>query len=167
MALDFTDEQLTPVAGLAFVARSAHRLGLLKLLDGFEPLKRRDRGASDQENLMALLGCLTSGRGKLCDLDELREDAVARQALGLVQASGSRRMGECHATRKWTGQRQENGPGPRGYIKVIRTAKKPRGRSPRGFFAAVGMALDHVGDVEAGAGLRLLTIPARRFVRNR
>ena len=94
LARDFTDEQLTPVAGLAYVARAAHRLGLLKLLDSFEPCKRRDRGASDQENLMALLGCLTSGRGKLCDLDDLRDDAVARRALGLVRASGSRRMGE-------------------------------------------------------------------------
>ncbi len=94
LAWDFTDEQLTPVAGLAFVARAAHRLGLLKLLDGFDPCKRRDRGASDQENLMALLGCLTSGRGKLCDLDDLREDTVARRALGLDRASGSRRMGE-------------------------------------------------------------------------
>ena len=94
LAWDFIDEQLTSVAGLAFVARAAHRLGLLKLLDGFEPCKRRDRGASDQENLMGLLGCLTSGSGKLCDLDDLRDDAVARRALGLVRASGSRRMGE-------------------------------------------------------------------------
>ena len=62
-------------------------------------------------------------------------------------------------TRKWTGSK--------GYIKVFDAAKKPRGRSPRGFFAAVVMVIDHVGDVGVGAGSRLLTIPARRLVRNR
>ena len=62
--LDFTDENVTPLAGLAFVAEAAYRLGLLAALDGFEPCKRRDRGASDQENVLALLGCLTAGCGK-------------------------------------------------------------------------------------------------------
>lgn len=94
LALDFTDATLTPTAGLAFVAQAARRLGLLEALDGFEPCKVRDHGASDQENVLALLGCLTSGAGKLRDLDDLREDEAARQALGLERISGSRRMGE-------------------------------------------------------------------------
>ena len=64
------------------------------MLDDFEPCKRRDRNASDQENLMALIGYLASGRGKLHDLDDLREDYAAWRILGLVRAAGSRRKGE-------------------------------------------------------------------------
>ena len=90
---------MTPTAGLAFVAQAARRLGLLKALDGFEPCKVRDQGASDQENVLALLGCLTSGAGKLRDLDDLREDEAACRALGLERISGSRRMGEKAAAR--------------------------------------------------------------------
>ena len=92
--LDFTDERVTPMAGLAFVAQAAHRLGLLTALDSLAPCKQRDRGASDQENVLALLGCLTAGCGKLRDLDDLREDEAACDALGLDRVSGSRRMGE-------------------------------------------------------------------------
>ena len=58
--LDFTDERVTPMAGLAFVAQAAHRLGLLTALDSVALCQQRDRGASDQENVLALLGCLTA-----------------------------------------------------------------------------------------------------------
>ncbi len=46
LELDFTDEHVTPLAGLAFVAQAAHRLGLLTAMDDFEPCKQRDRVAS-------------------------------------------------------------------------------------------------------------------------
>lgn len=95
LALDFTDAMVMPrVTSLALVAQAAHRLGLLNMLDGLVPCKRRDYGASDPDNVMALIGCLASGRGKLRDLDDVREDVVARRALGLERCAGSRRMGE-------------------------------------------------------------------------
>ena len=62
------------------MAEVAYLLGLLAALDGFEPCKQRDRGASDQAKLLMLLGCLTAGCGKLRDLDDLGEDEAARRA---------------------------------------------------------------------------------------
>lgn len=48
------------MTGLSLAVRAAHRLGLLPWLDGFEPCKQRLYDSSKQENVMALLGCLTS-----------------------------------------------------------------------------------------------------------
>ena len=92
--LEFTDTQLTGSAGLTFLTSVAHRYGLLDALDGFEPCKVRDRGASDQANVWSLIACLASGRGTLRDLDDLRQDLAACRTLGLDRVSGSRRMGE-------------------------------------------------------------------------
>ena len=75
--LEFTDTQLTGSAGLTFLTSVAHRYGLLDALDGFEPCKVRDRGASDQANVWSLIACLASGRGTLRDLDDLRQDLAA------------------------------------------------------------------------------------------
>ena len=67
LELDFTDATLTPTAGLAFVAQAARRLRLLKALNCFGPCKVHDRGASDQENVLALLGSLTSALADATD----------------------------------------------------------------------------------------------------
>ena len=85
--------------GVAFVVQAARRLALLEPLDCVEPLNVRDHDASDQENELGLLGCLTSAAGKLRDLDDLREAEAACQVLGLERISGSRRMGEKAAVR--------------------------------------------------------------------
>ena len=92
--LEFTDTRLTDSAGLAFLAIAARRHGLLRDLEGFERCKVRDRGASDQENIWALVACLASGRGTLSDLDSLKLDEAACEILGLENVSSSRRMGE-------------------------------------------------------------------------
>ena len=63
-------------------------------MNGFEPCKVRDRGASDHANVWSLITRLASGRGTLRDLDDLRLDRATRQALGLAAVSGSRGMGE-------------------------------------------------------------------------
>ena len=94
LALDFTDTQLTGSAGLTFLTSAARHFGFLRDVNGFEPCKVRDRGASDQANVWSLIACLASGRGTLRDLDDLREDRATCQALGLDIVSGSRRMGE-------------------------------------------------------------------------
>jgi hypothetical protein len=94
LQLEFTDVQLTGSAGLTFLTSAARHFGLLHALDGFEPCKVRDRGASDQANVWSLVACLASGRGTLRDLDDLRQDRATCHALGLAEVAGSRRMGE-------------------------------------------------------------------------
>jgi len=92
--IDFTDERLTGRAGYTFIAEQAERLGLTESLNSMVRVKKRQRGASDQQMLWSLVASLASGQGHLSDVDALRCDTVAMQLLGLEEVPDSRRLGE-------------------------------------------------------------------------
>ena len=48
---DVADDRLTSRGGFAFLKATADRLGVFKTLDSFLPCTKRQRGASDIENL--------------------------------------------------------------------------------------------------------------------
>ena len=81
---------MNEVCGLDVFDQSVRHYGLLRdLFEGFDPRKRRDRAASDQETIWSLVACLASGRGKFRDLDEERADQAVRMTLGLAKVSSS------------------------------------------------------------------------------
>jgi Transposase DDE domain group 1 len=94
IAIDFTDEQITPAAGSLFVSRVAHELGLVESLRGSVRLKQRQRGASDADTMMSMIACLSAGDGYLSDVDRLREDSAQLRIWGLSKVPDSRRLGE-------------------------------------------------------------------------
>lgn len=94
VALDTTDDCLTDHGGLTFLMAAARRLQLIPLLSRFLFCKRRQRGASDVENLWSLIATLACGDGTLQDQDRLKGSRANRALLGLRHVAGSRRMGE-------------------------------------------------------------------------
>jgi len=94
LSIDFTDEQITSHGGAVFLARVAARLGLPAMLEGALRLKRRARGASDRETLLALIYSLAQGEGALCDVDRLAADEARVRLLDLSCVPNSRRAGE-------------------------------------------------------------------------
>ena len=62
--IEFTDEVLTPLGGSVFLAEMAQRLGLPRMLWERIGLKRRQRGASDAEMLLAAIYSLAAGAGR-------------------------------------------------------------------------------------------------------
>lgn len=91
--IDFSNEQLTAQAGLAFVARQAQLLCLPQSLRGLN-IKQRKRGVSDGDAALSLIYNLSAGNGKLSDLDSLHADSAVRHAVGLEQVLNSRRASE-------------------------------------------------------------------------
>ena len=92
--VDFTDDCLTQHGGLVFLKDTADEVDLLERLKEFKPIKQRQRGASDLDNLWSLIALLASGRGRLQDLDDLKANAAERLMLGLSEVSTSRRMSD-------------------------------------------------------------------------
>jgi Transposase DDE domain group 1 len=75
------DERLTPFAGLVCVGELARRIGLVELIDGelgserrAEPVKRRRRGVSGGELVVALAESQLVGGAGFDDIEELRAD---------------------------------------------------------------------------------------------
>lgn len=75
------DERLTPFAGLVCVGELARRIGLVELIDGelsserrAEPVKRRRRGVSGGELVVALAESQLVGGACFDDIEELRAD---------------------------------------------------------------------------------------------
>lgn len=91
--VDFTDEQLTATAGLAFVGQLNKQLKLPQLLSEGVKLKRRHRGSSDTQMLLSLIYSFCAGHGHLSDVDTLKADTTAQRILGLNQVPDSRRLG--------------------------------------------------------------------------
>lgn len=94
IAVDFTDEAITPCGGSYFVARMAERLGLPERLSERLHVKKRDRGARDAEMVLSAVYSLAAGDGALVDVDRLGVDQARMEALGLARVPGSRRLGE-------------------------------------------------------------------------
>ncbi|MEE8483956.1 MAG: IS1380 family transposase [Nitrospinota bacterium] len=92
--IDFTDDAITSSAGSLFLSRMARHLDIPQLLcDGLR-LKKRNRGASDQETLLSAIYTLAQGDGALRDVDRLGADDPRQKVLGLSSVPGSRRLGE-------------------------------------------------------------------------
>jgi hypothetical protein len=94
IAVDFTEETITPTGGSYFVARMAERLGLPERLSERLHVKKRDRGAGDAEMVLSAVYSLAAGDGALVDVNRLRADQARMEALGLARVPGSRRLGE-------------------------------------------------------------------------
>jgi hypothetical protein len=92
--IDFTDEAITASAGSIFLSRVADSLGLRDKLQEALKLKKRQRGASDEDTLLSVIYCLAQGDGKLVDVDRLRADEPRAQLLGLDEVPGSRRLSD-------------------------------------------------------------------------
>jgi len=92
--IDFTDEAITPSGGSLFLSRMARHLELPELLRDFVHLKKRVRGASDEEMLLSVIYGLAQGDGALRDIDRLLADDPRQKVLGLSKVPGSRRLGE-------------------------------------------------------------------------
>lgn len=92
--IDITDEQLTGLAGLHFVAAMAHRLKIPTLIRQAIHVKQRQRGCSDTETLLGIIYSLAAGNGSLRDLDAFRQDAATLTIAGMERAPASRRAGE-------------------------------------------------------------------------
>jgi len=92
--IDFTDEAITPSGGSLFLSRMARHLELPGLLRDFVHLKKRGRGASDEEMLLSVIYSLAQGDGALRDVDRLLADGPRQKVLGLSKVPGSRRLGE-------------------------------------------------------------------------
>ncbi len=75
-------------------ARLARFLGLPEKLAASVRLKRRRRGGSDVQMLLALIYSACAGGGHLHAVDALGADEVARRACGLRAVPASRRLGE-------------------------------------------------------------------------
>ena len=91
LRFDFTSEQLTGNAGLAFLARF---VSLPAVLSKRVRLKRRQRGCRDDQNLLTLLYSFCAGGGHLSDVDALAANPALLRACGLQAAPNSRRLGE-------------------------------------------------------------------------
>ncbi len=94
LAYGVCDDDLTGLAGLGVVARLARFLGLPEKLAASVRLKRRRRGCSDVQMLLALIYSACAGGGHLNAVDALGADEVARQTCGLRAVPDSRRLGE-------------------------------------------------------------------------
>ena len=94
VSFDVAKEDLTGRAGLAFVARLIRFLDLGDLLRRKVRVKRRRRGCSDEQNLLALILSFCGGGGHLGDVDDLGADSAACRLAGLGAVPGSRRLGE-------------------------------------------------------------------------
>ncbi len=94
LAYGVCDDDLTGLAGLGVVARLARFLGLPEKLAASVRLKRRRRGCSDVQMLLALIYSACAGGGHLHAVDALGADEVARQTCGLRAVPDSRRLGE-------------------------------------------------------------------------
>ncbi len=93
---DFTDAKLTGCGGVTFAAQLAKASGLCELLEKElnGTLKKRRRGATEAQSILAQVYLLLTGEGHLSDLDDARRDGVFRVLTGLGELPGSRRMGE-------------------------------------------------------------------------
>jgi hypothetical protein len=92
------DERLTPYAGLVCVGELARRSGLVELIDGelaserrAEPVKRRRRGVSGGELVVALAESQLVGGECFDDIEELRADraGAALRAVAHVPAAAT------------------------------------------------------------------------------
>ncbi len=92
--IEFTDEKITPSAGSIFLSAIADKLGLPKQLRSAIKLKKRARGASDEEMLLSLIYSLAQGDGAILDVDRLGQDDARRELLGLQRVPNHRRLGE-------------------------------------------------------------------------
>lgn len=92
--IEFTDEKITPSGGSIFLSAMAEKLGLPNELKAAIKLKRRDRGASDEEMLLSLIYSLAQGDGAILDVDRLRQDEARQKLLGLQRVPNHRRLGE-------------------------------------------------------------------------
>ena len=90
----FTDKLLTGHGGAIFLRAAADRLGLPRQLAEHVRVKQRRRGVSEDQMLLALIGCISGGDGSLVDLDRLAGDEVRKSALGLDAVADPRRVGE-------------------------------------------------------------------------
>ena len=92
---DFTDLMLTDEGGISFISHLAKASGLVGMLEGLNgTLKKRRRGATEAQSLLAQVYMLAKSKGHLSDLDDARQDPVFRVLTGLGEMPGSRRMGE-------------------------------------------------------------------------
>ena len=84
------DASLTPSAGLAAVSETDRVLGLVTGLDAHIPsIKRRERGLSAGQLLVAMASCQLTGGDHLVSLDRRRAD-TAGQELEPVATPASR-----------------------------------------------------------------------------
>jgi hypothetical protein len=78
------DGSLTGVAGLVAVEDLDAKLKVTATLDGMiGPIKRRDRGLSAGELLMAVASCQLAGGDHLVSLDRLRADAAGQELVSV------------------------------------------------------------------------------------
>ena len=91
VSFDVAREDLTGRAGPAFVARLIRFLDPGDLLRRKVRVKRRRRGCSDEQNLLALILSFRGGGGHLGDVDDLGADSAACRLAGAVPG---RRLGE-------------------------------------------------------------------------
>jgi len=92
--IDFTDDAITASGGSIFLRAMAEGLGLREKLRTALGLKKRRRGASDEEMLLSLVYTLAQGDGCLVDVDRLGADTARTRMLGLERVPNSRRVGE-------------------------------------------------------------------------
>ncbi len=93
LAYGVCDDDLAGLAGLGVVARLARFLGLPEKLAASVRLKRRRRGGSAGQRLLARIYAACAGGGHLHAVDALGADDVARRACGLRAGPDSRRLG--------------------------------------------------------------------------
>lgn len=86
----FTDAALVGTGGWIRLAQMAKQSGLLTALCKGIRLKRRQRGASDEEMPWSLIASLAVGTGALTDLDALRTNQEEPVLLGLTEAPSGR-----------------------------------------------------------------------------
>lgn len=92
--IDFTDERITASGGSIFLSGMAEKLGLRDELKRALKLKKRARGASDEEMLLSLIYSLAQGDGAILDVDRLGADTTRCDLLGLKRVPNHRRLGE-------------------------------------------------------------------------
>jgi hypothetical protein len=92
--IDFTDERISGSAGSVFLSGMARRMGLAEQLRKGIRLKKRARGASDEEMLLSLIYSLAQGDGAILDVDRLGHDQTRCELLGLDVVPNHRRLGE-------------------------------------------------------------------------
>jgi len=92
--IDFTDERITASAGSIFLSGLGKKLGLDEEIRKAVRLKKRARGASDEEMLLSLIYSLAQGDGAILDVDRLGQDATRCDLLGLKRVPNHRRLGE-------------------------------------------------------------------------
>lgn len=92
--IDFTDERITASAGSVFLSGLAEKLGLDDEIRKAVRLKKRARGASDEEMLLSLIYSLAQGDGAILDVDRLGQDMTRSDLLGLKTVPNHRRLGE-------------------------------------------------------------------------